>query len=46
MGDIGRKQREVEFEPLDVPISIPEPASAPVAPPTPVVEPEREPVPA
>lgn len=44
MGDIGRKQREVEFEPIDIPLTAPaEPSPAPVAP---VVAPEQEPVPA
>lgn len=41
MGDIGREQREVEFEPIDIPLTIPEPAPS-----TPVVVPEQEPVPA
>jgi hypothetical protein len=46
MGDIGRKQREVEFEPLDVPYTAPaDPAPAPATP-APVVVPEQEPVPA
>lgn len=42
MGDIGKEQKEVEFEPIDIPLTVPaEPSPAPVAP---VVEPE--PVPA
>lgn len=35
MGDIGRKQKEIEFEPIEVPVEFPEPA--------PVPEPERAP---
>lgn len=41
MGDIGANPREVEFEPIDIPISIPEPAPA-----SPVEVPQEEPVPA
>lgn len=43
MGDIGKKQKEVEFEPIDIPLTAPAEPSAPVTP-APVVEPE--PVPA
>ena len=51
MGDIGRKQREVEFEPIEAPAHAPahtEPAAPSTpAPAAPVTEPAREePVPA
>ena len=39
MGDIGANPREVEFEPIEAPVSIPEPVQVPVPAPA-------EPVPA
>ncbi len=38
MGDIGADPREIEFEPIEQPISVPEPVQVPV--------PEKVPVPA
>lgn len=38
MGDIGKPQRHIEFEPM--------PDSVPVTEPSPAIEPAREPVPA
>lgn len=40
-GDIGADPYEIEFEPLEQPISVPEPVRVPTAP-----TPEREPIPA
>lgn len=40
MGDIGTNPREVEFEPLEVPSSVPEPEKAPAEP---AKEPEKVP---
>lgn len=42
MGDIGKEQEEIEFEPMEIP-SIPEPA--PATPSQPVHVPQEEPVP-